>query len=261
MHHLLSIVADYILKAESILFIIGAGLSADSGLPTYRGIGGLYEGALTEEGISIEEALSGIALKICPEVTWKYMWQIGAAYHGAKFNRGHEVIAQIQSWKPNTWVLTQNVDGFERAAGSKNLIEVHGRLSELHCVNCSYRTTAEELLNGYSKLIELPPRCPSCGGLIRPDVVLFGENLSKETVQMLQWLEHAPIDLVFVIGTSGAFPYISQPVYRARSLNVPTVEINPGETILSEIVDYHIKSNAADTLDQLWSICEKRRGS
>ena len=260
MDKILSAVADCVLQAESILFIAGAGLSADSGLPTYRGIGGLFEGILTQEGIPIEEAISKNMLQTRPEVTWKYLWQIGAACHQAKFNRGHEVIAQIEAWKPDTWVLTQNIDGFERAAGSKNLIEVHGRLSELYCVNCDYRTNAEELAI-YSKPMNLSPRCPSCEGLIRPDIELFGEHHMSSSEETFRVLDNTPIDLIFLIGTSRDYPYITKPLYRAKRLKVPIVEINPAETLLSEIADYHIRSTAAETLDKLWSICQKRRRS
>jgi NAD-dependent deacetylase len=260
MNSTLSAVADVLWEAEKILFITGAGLSADSGLPTYRGVGGLYEGQDTEEGISIEDALSGLMLSMNPALTWKYLWQIGVACRGATFNRGHEVIAEIERWKPNTWVLTQNVDGLHRSAGSQNLIEVHGRASELYCVDCSYKTTAQELLGGYSHPISLPPRCPTCGGLIRPDVVLFGEFLSQKTVAAMQHLMNTRMDLVFIIGTSGAFPYITQPVQTACITGIPTVEINPTKTALSEIVDYRLESTAADTLNQLWSIVQQRIG-
>lgn len=252
----LSAVADLLWKAEKILFITGAGLSADSGLPTYRGVGGLYEGQDTEEGIPIESALSGQMLSINPALTWKYLWQIGVACRGATFNRGHEVIAAIERWKPNTWVLTQNVDGLHRAAGSQHLIEVHGRASELYCIVCFFTTTAEELLAGYSQPISLPPRCPSCGGLIRPDAVLFGERLSEKTVAAMTYLSDTRMDLVFTVGTSGSFPYITQPVHTARVMGIPTVEINPCKTLLSEVVDYRIESTAADTLDKLWSIVQ-----
>lgn len=258
MNNILNVVADCILKAESLLFIVGAGLSADSGLPTYRGVGGLFEGVLTQEGISIEEAISKNMLQTRPEVTWKYLWQIGAACHQAKFNRGHQVIAQIEAWKPGTWVLTQNIDGFERAAGSKNLIQVHGQLSELYCVNCDRRTNAEELLAGYSKPMELPPRCPVCQGLIRPDIELFAEHHMSSSEETFRVLDNTPIDLIFLIGTSRDYPYITKPLYKAKRLNVPIVEINPAETLLSEIADYHIRSTAADTLDKLWNICQDR---
>lgn len=255
MSHVLAAVADHLIKAEHILFITGAGISADSSLQTYRGIGGLYEGQTTEEGFKIEVALSGKMLKSNPEITWKYLWQIGNACQGVSCNRGHEVIAEIEQWKPNTWVMTQNVDDLHRVAGSKNIIELHGRGSQLHCVDCAFRTTASDFLGGYRTAIELPPRCPSCNGVIRPDVVLFGESLPQKAVQQLQQcLEGTGFDLVFTIGTSSLFPYIIEPVYIAKTLGITTVEINPSQTIVSEVVDYRLEGTATHMLDQVWNM-------
>jgi hypothetical protein len=119
-------VSEVFARATSALFITGAGISADSGLPTYRGIGGLYEDATTEEGIAIEDALSGDMLRERPEVCWKYIHQIERACRGATWNRAHEVLALMEGRYERTWVLTQNVDGFHRRAGSKNVIEIPG---------------------------------------------------------------------------------------------------------------------------------------
>lgn len=200
------------------LFITGAGISADSGLPTYRGIGGLYEGRSTEEGIPIETALSGEMLRTRPALTWKYLLQIREACSGATYNRGHEVIAEIERAKPDTWVLTQNVDGFHRAAGSRNLIEIHGRASELLCMACSRHFEADELMALYGEEIPLPPTCPDCGGVIRPDAVLFGEMLPEEAVSLLQTRATVGRDLVIAVGTTAVFPYISGPVIMAREM-------------------------------------------
>jgi NAD-dependent deacetylase len=119
-------VCDAFARARSVLFITGAGISADSGLPTYRGIGGLYEEALTEEGFAIEEALSGDMLRERPEVCWRYIHQIERACRGATWNRAHEVLAMMERRYERSWVLTQNVDAFHRRAGSKNVIDIHG---------------------------------------------------------------------------------------------------------------------------------------
>lgn len=252
MGNTISQVAKILKKAEKILFITGAGLSADSGLPTYRGVGGLYDGKHTDDGIPIEEALSGEMLKRHPEITWKYLWQIGSACSGKKFNRGHEVIAFIEKMKPGTWVLTQNIDGFHRSAGSKNLIEVHGNSSELYCVNCNFKSTSEDLLSGYGPEIQLPPKCPKCKGLIRPNVVLFGEMLPEKALKQIYNLEAMSMDAVVSVGTSGVFPYISGPVLMARRAGVPAVEINPSDTGLSGTVDFKISAGAAETLDMIW---------
>src|SRR5262245_63857330 len=103
-------IVDCLHRARSVMFVTGAGMSADSGLPTYRGVGGLYEGGQTEEGIPIEEMLSGEMMQVKPEFTWKYLRQIEKTCRGAKFNRGHEVIAEFEKRLPRVWTLTQNVD-------------------------------------------------------------------------------------------------------------------------------------------------------
>lgn len=239
--------------AEWILFITGAGISVDSGLPTYRGVGGLYEGQATEDGVEIEDALSGEMFERRPELTWKYLWQIGEACRGAKPNRAHKVIAELELVKDNVVVMTQNVDGLHRAAGSTNLIEVHGNADRLLCTSCSFRTSAEQLLAGLGDSPPpLPPKCPECDSLIRPDVVLFGEFLSERTQQQLLELTMSKFDLVFSIGTSALFPYITEPVRRANLVGIPTVEVNPVETDISPIVDFRFAGGAAETLGRLW---------
>jgi NAD-dependent deacetylase len=234
-------------KSNSVLFITGAGISADSGVPTYRGIGGLYDIELTEEGLPIEEILSGVMFRANPELTWKYLGQIADSARGATYNRAHAVIAQMEQRFGRVWTLTQNVDGFHRAAGSQNVIEIHGNMRSLSCTGCSYRTLVEDAAD-----LEIPPRCPNCSDILRPDVVLFGEALPEEALSRLYREAETGFGAVFSIGTSSVFPYIQEPVLQARRMGVPTFEINPGETILSDEVDYHLSMNAADAMDEIW---------
>ena len=149
-------VANALRQADSALFITGAGISADSGLPTYRGIGGLYDGETTDDGIPIEVALSGPMFHERPELTWTYIAEIERACRGAAPNRGHQVIAEFESRIARCWVLTQNVDGFHRRAGSTNVIDIHGDVHTLFCAKC--REYRNEVVD-YSEL-EMPPRCP-----------------------------------------------------------------------------------------------------
>jgi NAD-dependent deacetylase len=248
MQNQLDTVAGLMRRAERILFITGAGLSADSGLPTYRGLGGLYENKATEDHIPIEDAISGAMLNVRPELTWKYLLQMEQTCRHAHYNRGHEIIALLEQDKPGTWVLTQNIDGFHHAAGSKHLIEIHGRFSDLRCMSCAYHATVKD----YSGLERIPPRCPRCGGVVRPGVVLFGEMLPEAEIMTLYRQIFLGFDLVFSIGTTSVFPYISRPVISAREKGKPTVEINPGVTSVSDIVDYKFTGGAAETLAQLW---------
>ena len=135
---------------------------------------------------------------------------------------------------------------FRVDAGSRNVVEIHGRASDLECTKCGERSTAE-----YVREPDLPPHCSSCGGLIRPRVVLFGEMLPDEAVAQFD-VALDRRDLVVAIGTTALFPYISGPVFQARSTGIPTVEINPARTELSDFVDHRIAKGAAEALDEIW---------
>lgn len=234
-------------RARSALFITGAGISADSGLPTYRGIGGLYEDAGTEEGLPIEEVLSGEMLRERPEVCWKYIHQIERACRGASCNRAHEVLALLEERYDRAWVLTQNVDGLHRRAGSKNVIEIHGDVYKLACTGCSFRERVEDYAG-----LEIPPRCRECRAILRPEVVLFGEMLPRSAVATLERELGRGFDLVVSIGTTSVFPYIAAPIALARRAGRDTVEINPGTSGVSHVVAHRMQNRAAVALDAIW---------
>lgn len=245
--HVYRDIAQRLRNARRVLFITGAGLSADSGLPTYRGLGGLYENAFTDEGYSIEEALSGEMMAARPEVTWKYLLEIERNCRGARPNLAHEVIAGLERIVPEVLVYTQNVDGLHTAAGSSDIIEIHGNLHDLHCTHCRFATRVET----YAGLSD-PPLCPKCFAPIRPAVVLFGEALPEVVVTRLEAAFTDDFDIVFSIGTSSIFPYIVQPVLWAQASGAATVEINPGETVLSPLVDFPIATGAAEAMGRIW---------
>lgn len=246
----LQIIAEHVRSAQRILFITGAGMSADSGLPTYRGIGGLYNNSLTEENMPIEMAMSKTIMNIRPDITWHHLSEIEKACRHAKYNRGHEVIVEIEKLKPQTWVLTQNIDGFHRAAGSKNLIEVHGCLYDLYCTECSYQTKVKD----FSELNDIPAICPHCNGMIRPNVVLFEENLPEIAVYELYNQMVKGFDVIFSIGTTSVFPYIKKPILKARTWGALSVEINPTQTEVSDLIDIKLTTKASETLDNLLKI-------
>ena len=247
-HETIDAVVRVLDGCHSILFITGAGISVDSGLSTYRGIGGLYEVEVTEEGLPIQEILSGPMLRSNPELTWKYLAQIAQASRGGTFNRAHEVIAEMEAHFPRVCTLTQNVDGFHRSAGSRNVIEIHGNVRSLTCTKCDVREVLD--LNA---MREIPPRCPDCRAIMRPDVVLFDEELPEEALRRLRRELENGFELVFSIGTSSVFPYIQEPVVAARRRGVPTVEINPSETVISDYADYRLGMGAAAAMEEIWS--------
>lgn len=240
-------VAAVLTSARRVLFVTGAGLSADSGLPTYRGVGGLYEDVDTPEGIAIEDALSGAMLARDPDLCWRYIAQIEQACRGALPNRAHQIIAELEQCC-EVVVLTQNVDGLHRRAGSSDVIEIHGDVHHLLCTVCDYRLTVGDYAD-----LEIPPRCPRCMGIIRPAVVLFGEMLPQPAIARMIDATARPFDLVFTIGTTSAFPYIAAPIVDQVRSGRPAVEINPGRSSVSDVVTWRLRAGAADAMDALHS--------
>src|SRR5262245_6786980 len=241
-------VVELLRASRSVLVITGAGLSADSGLPTYRGVGGLYEDRHPEGNIPIEELMSGEMLAARPDLTWKYLIQIEQAGRNAMPNRGHEIIAEMESRFDRLWVHTQNVDALHRKAWSRNVIDIHGDLHALRCTRCPYR----QMVDDYSGLA-VPPRCPSCRAVVRPEVVLFGERLPANQLAIYHAETVKGFDLVLSVGTTSVFPYISAPVLDAYHFKKPSVEINPGETDVTEFVTVKLPLRAATALDAIWA--------
>lgn len=233
--------------ARRVLAITGAGLSADSGLPTYRGVGGLYDDSSTADGVSIEQALSGPMFRRDPGLTWKYIAQIESACRHAAPNAGHRALVDMADGLERLCIVTQNVDGFHRQAGSTDVIEIHGNIHRLQCTGCD---RAWDVCN-YESLDRLPPICNDCGGIVRPRVVLFEEMLPGAAVASYETALDTGFDAILVIGTTGLFPYISGPVFQAARQGVPAIEINPQETDVSAYCAVQLRMKAADALTAL----------
>lgn len=245
--------AQRLAAARRLLFITGAGLSADSGLPTYRGVGGLYQDRPTEDGVAVETALSGDMFRARPELTWRHLYQIESACRGAAHNAGHSAIAGLERHFERVVVLTQNVDGFHAEAGTRDLVEIHGNIHNLSCQRCDYR----ERVADFSGL-SVPPRCPSCGAVIRPEVVLFGEMLPEATMERWRRLAGDPFDAVFAVGTTGLFPYIAAPFVEAAERGATTVEINLEATELTPFAGERLAMRAAPALRGLLEALERQ---
>lgn len=245
--------ANILADAKNAFVVTGAGLSAESGLPTYRGVGGLYNNRDTDDGMPIEKALSGPVFQTQPEITWKYLAEIEAAARDKTFNRGHQILAEMESFFDSIWIMTQNVDGFHSAAGSNQVIEIHGNLHRMKCTACDYVKHYDDYEN-----FQLPPICPDCQADVRPDIVLFEEMLPSAAVEQLQACAAMSFDVVISIGTSSNFAYIIQPVLMASQLGVPTIEINPQQTDLSSVVDLHVQTGAVQALAGAWEILQAK---
>ena len=239
-------ITQAVAEAQRVLFITGAGMSAESGLPTYRGVGGLYNQPDTPEGLPIEALLSGRCMAEQPATCWKYLGEVEAACRGAQPNPGHQAIAALEAHVDRVVVLTQNVDGLHTAAGSTDVIEIHGNLHRLRCTGCGWRKEVTDYAG-----LRIPPRCPECGELVRPDVVLFGEMLPMVALNALEQELREGFDVVFSIGTTSVFPYIAEPVIRAGHHRRMTVEINPGDTEVSHLVHHRIRAEAGPVLQRI----------
>ncbi len=234
-------------KSENILFITGAALSADSGLPTYRGIGGLDGSRGSDENIPMGTALSAFMLKAKPEIIWKYLARAEQACRKATFNRGHEVIVEMENHFKRVWVLTQSVDGLHRSAGTKNLIDIYGDIHNLYCISCRFHKTVKD----FSQL-EMPPKCPECNFVLRPEIVLFGEMMPGWRYRnFLKELDQG-FDLIFSVGLTTVSPFILSAVNDVKKLEVPTIEINPEKSELSEVVDIKLSCGSAEGLSAVW---------
>ena len=226
-------------RIETSLVHYWCSLSADSGLPTYRGVGGLYNQECDEEGLSIETLLSGPMLRSRPEVCWRYIYQIEEACRGAQPNVGHLFMAWLERQREDVVVLTQNVDGLHR---------VLGRSSSLKSTAVSIPFIVWNVIGKHESMTMLVCKSPALSemrGLVRPGVVLFGERLPGVALSRLISELEKGFDLVVSVGTTSAFPYIAEPVRRSNWSGGFTVEINPGRSEVSDLVRLRIPISAA----------------
>lgn len=248
-------IVQFLRESKRVLFITGAGISVDSGLPSYRGKNGLFEGKRTEEGFEIETVISGEMLEVMPEMTWKYHLPMAKAVLEKSPNSGHIALAEIErAFAENggrMWILTQNIDGYHSMAGSQNVLEIHGNVRDIRCMKCEWRCGELDPENLLAICETLPPKCPECGSIVRPGVVLFGETLPLDTLWKYQKELKKGFDLYFVIGTSALFSYIVHPIIDAKKNGTPTVQINPGKNDLNDYVDIQLDIGATEAIREI----------
>jgi len=226
-------------RAHHVVVLTGAGISAESGIPTFReaqtGLWAQYDP---------QELATPTAFQKNPHLVWQwYAWRRELAAQ-AKPNPGHFALAEMEQHIPQFTLITQNVDGLHARAGSQAIIELHGNISRIKCFDNDHEVT------NWSDTEEVPPRCPRCDSLLRPDVVWFGESLPYRALQTAVSAA-ANCDLFFSIGTSSLVqPAASIPV-TALEHRVPTVEINPQRTPLTPYMTTVLPGPAGEVLPQL----------
>lgn len=227
--------------------ITGAGISRASGLPTYRGLGGLYDDPA--EGAATMEALSARTWRSDPERTWAALASLARPGVAAAPNPAHLALARLEERNEVT-ILTQNVDGLHQRAGSQRVIEIHGSLARALCLACD---------DGYRMPPEFPgvhpPRCPRCRSILRPDVVLFEERLPMDKLARIEReLLRNPPEILIAVGTSALFSYVNAPFLQAHAAGSLTVEVNPEPTALTPFARLVFREPAELLLPRLFAL-------
>ncbi|MBC5815306.1 MAG: NAD-dependent deacylase [Candidatus Eremiobacteraeota bacterium] len=223
-------------SARRVTVLTGSGISAESGLPTFRGIGGLWRTHRVEELASPE----GFARD--PHLVWTWYNERKAAHRRAQPNAGHLALVELESRFSDFTLATQNVDSLHLRAGSKNVLELHGHLREARCTHCKTRRPME---NG----LPLDEIEHECGGMFRPDIVWFGEGLDQK-IWAAASDAAARSEVMLVVGTSGMVNPAAALATRFAT-GAYIAEINPEETAISGSCDLTIRLPATVALPEL----------
>ncbi len=233
-------VTNRLSDARRVLVISGAGISAESGIPTFRGKDGWWR----------KEDPSKLATQAAFDRDASYVWEWYQYRRGlvaeAEPNAGHRAVAAWASSGKEVLVATQNVDDLHERAGSPDVTHIHGSIWRVRCEGC-----AAEHDEHTHPLPALPPLCDRCQARLRPAVVWFGEMLPPEPLQRVQDFLAGGVDIAFVIGTEASFGYIQGMARSARRAGALLVEVNPSLTVLSELADVRLEGGAGELLPLL----------
>ncbi len=236
-----------LLQAKKIVFFTGAGISAESGIPTFRGKDGIWNKLKPEELANFNAFMRN------PEMVWEWYNHRKKIIHDSKPNPGHLAISDFQNYFDNVTVVTQNIDNLHRRAGSKKIFELHGNIERNYCIDChTYYNEELDFSNGI-------PKC-KCGGLIRPDVVWFGEFLPQD---QFEGGEKAAInsDIFFVVGTSAIVYPAAGLVYSAKRAGSYIVEVNIEPTEISSICNESFFGEAGKILPEMLSLVKQQKNN
>jgi NAD-dependent deacetylase len=236
----ISTAAERLRGAERVTLLTGAGVSAASGIPTFRGQGGLWR------NFRAEDLATPHAFDRDPDTVWAwYDWR-RQLIASAQPNPAHRVLAAWTRRGPGWRLLTQNVDGLHERAGADRLVRLHGSIWDLRCAR---RCTKDSWQDLSVPLAPLPPRCRYCGDLARPAVVWFGETLNA--VDLDAAIEATACDVFLAIGTSSVVYPAAGLLAEARRQGAFTIEINPDATDVSATVDLPIAGPAEEILPEI----------
>ncbi len=250
--------AGLIDRAAYVVALAGAGLSAGSGIPTYRGAGGLWTQHGTPPLLSYQEFASDPAAwwikRLAAEEDPSHpVFQMKQAVDNAAPNAGHLALADLEQQGILRCVITQNVDDLQNVAGSREVLEIHGNRNRLRCLECGLRLPRDAyagLLSDHRALAAGPPLCRECGGVLKLDTVMFGEPIPQDT--LLACREAAELcDCMLLVGTSGTVNPAARLPLVAKERGAILIEVNPEETPLTQWCDLALTGPADAILPQL----------
>jgi NAD-dependent deacetylase len=218
-------------EAASVCVLTGSGISSESGLPTFRGVNGLWRTHRVEELASPE------GFERDPQLVWTWYNERRAAHRSAAPSAGHLALAELERRFADFTLATQNVDSLHLRAGSRNVLELHGSLREARCNRCGARIALDEPLPADAI-------AHACGGKFRPDIVWFGESLPAGVFERAAAAARRA-DVVLVVGTSGMVNPAASLATRAPRAGALVVEINPEETAITDRADVALRGTAS----------------
>lgn len=226
---------------QKICVLTGAGISAESGIPTFRGGGN----SVVWKGMPFEKISSAQMVREDLDAVWEWFDFRRGIYKDCQPNAAHFALAEWQDRFADFTLITQNVDGLDERAGSRNVIELHGNINHAKCENCEkiYRMKAEDVPHQ-------PTHCQNCQTKLRPDVVLFGEILPFEAFQKAEQ-KSRECDLFFIVGTSAIVYPAAGLAEIAKFSGAKLIEINPEETPMTSFCDFSLRGKAGEILPNL----------
>ncbi len=237
-------ISDRLVQAQKIVFVTGAGISQESGIPTFRGKDGLWRKYDPMKLATIDAFYEN------PKLVWEWYEERRKNILNASPNAGHVTIAELEKYKQVS-VLTQNIDGLHQRAGSTNVYELHGSIITIKCTVCDFK---DKITSEFSTL---PPIC-KCGNMLRPDVVWFGEALPQD-VWKSAIKEASSCDVMIVVGTSlEVSPANLLPVY-AKQNGAAMIEVNIEKTQMSSEMDLSLRESAAKALPELVEVVSSKK--
>lgn len=247
-------VARLIAAARSVVVATGAGMSRESGIPTFRDAGTGVWASVDPAELATEAGFRRNPARVFGWYTWRRHLVRAAVPHA-----GYHALVALERIVPELTIITQNVDGLPHRAGSARVLELHGSLERFSCVDARHPFPADEVADSAANGDRTPPACHRCGAPVRPDVVWFGELLPA-TVTTAAWDAAARCDAMVVVGTSGLVWPAAQLPFVARDAGAAVIEINPEPTEVSSAARIACRGPAGHVLPSLVAALTETEG-